>query len=168
MRVEAGRIERGTFVSDRLRELYDYWAARCAAGRPMPRAALDPVDLAPLLPNLMMLEVPADGGELRFRLAGDEIEDRYGRSLRGRRLSETFQMVRRRDTSHQWTEIVADGRPKYRRGPMAFPGDRVFEAERLLLPLSDEARPVSHILGAVYYLPLPASAFEATAVSGSL
>ena len=77
-------------------------------------------------------------------------------------------MVRRRDTSHQWAEIVRDAKPKYRRGPMAFPEDRVFEAERLLLPLSEGERDVRYILGAVYYLPLPPAAFEAATIDGTL
>lgn len=154
-------------ISDRLRELYGYWRERCLDDRPMPRSRLDPVELAGLLPNLMFLEVPA-GGEIRFRLAGGEIEERYGRSLRGRLLSEIFPMVQRKDTSHQWAEIVVDARPKYRRGPMAFPQERVYEAERLLLPLSGADRDVCYILGGVFYLPVPGNSFEAVAISGDL
>lgn len=161
-------LQPDAFVHDELRDLLAYWRQRCEADRPMPRSRLDPMELAPFLPHLMVLEVPADGSEIRFRLAGQEIEERYGHSLRGRRLSETFPMVRRKDTSHQWAEIVDDARPKYRRGPMAFPEDRVFEAERLLLPLSSGERRVSHILGGVYYLPLQPGAFQAVAVAGTL
>jgi hypothetical protein len=51
---------------------------------------------------------------------------------------------------------------------MAFPEGRVFEAERLLLPLSEGERRVSHILGAVCYLPLSPQAFEQVAVVGTL
>lgn len=161
-------LDPGSFLDERLRALHDYWRRSCLDGKPMARARLDPVDLPGLLSNLMIVEVPADGSEPRFRLAGAEIEDRYGRSLRGLRLSETFPMVRRRDTSHQWAEILVDARPKYRRGPMAFPEGRVFEAERLLLPLSEGERRVSHILGAICYLPLSPQAFEQVAVVGSL
>lgn len=161
------KIAPTTFVNDRLRELYAYWRARCQSGRPMLRSRLDPVDLAPQLPNLMLLEVTDRGEEIRFRLAGDEIESRYGRSLRGRTITEVFPLVRRKDTSHQWAEILRDARPKYRRGPMAFPGGLVYEAERLLLPLSDGKRDVRYILGAVYYLPLPKEAFEAVAIDGT-
>lgn len=161
-------LQPDAFVHDQLRDLLAYWRQRCSGDWPMPRSSLDPVELGQFLPHLMFLEVPADGSEIRFRLAGQEIEDRYGHSLRGRALSETFPLVRRKDTSHQWAEIVADARPKYRRGPMAFPHDRVFEAERLLLPLSTGDRRVSHILGGVYYLPLGPDAFQAVAVAGTL
>ncbi|MEX2629924.1 MAG: PAS domain-containing protein [Tistlia sp.] len=156
------------FVNPKLTVLYRYWRQRCLEDGPMPRSRLDPVELPGLLSNLMVLEVPADGGEIRFRLAGEEIEQRYGRSLRGLRLSDIFPMVRRKDTSHQWAEILRDARPKYRRGPMAFPEGRVYEAERLLLPLSEGERRVSHILGAIYYLPLSPQAFEDVAVVATL
>lgn len=141
-----------------IHELYRFWQSRRRAdGRPMAREALDPADLGPLLSNIMLLEVeePKEEGKLplmRFRVAGDEIESRYGRSLRGSLLHETFPLVRRSDTSHQWSEILRDKKPKYRRGPMRFPDDQVFEAECLLLPLSMGDRDVAFILGAIFYL----------------
>jgi len=150
----------------RLHELYRFWESRCLPdGRPMPRCALDPVELGSLLTNVLLLEVEATRQEgylplMRFRVAGDEIESRYGRSLRGAALHETFPLVRRTDTSHQWSEILRDRRPKYRRGPMMFPDDRTFEAERLLLPLSSGDRDVAFILGAIFYLPMPPEGHE--------
>lgn len=145
----------------RLHRLYNFWdSRRLADGRPMPRSALDPVALGPILTNVLLIEVAETAQQdylpmMRFRVAGDEIESRYGRSLRGAALHETFPLVRRADTSHQWSEIVRDGRPKYRRGPMEFPDNRTFEAERLLLPLSCGERVTAFILGAIFYLPMP-------------
>lgn len=145
-------------ANPQIHRLYHLWQDRqLPDGRPMPREALDPIELGTLLPNVMLLEVEEvrQGRQLpmvRFRVAGDEIEARYGCSLRGSSLHETFPLVRRTDTSHQWSEILRDGRPKYRRGPMRFPDDQVFEAERLLLPLSQGERDVAFILGAIFYL----------------
>lgn len=124
----------------------------------MPRAALDPGDVAPLLPHLLLLQRddPAAGPEgLHIRLAGDEIERRYGRSLRGLPLTSTFGLVRRDDTSRQWAAVLRDVRPKYRRGPMQYPDGRRFESERLILPLSGERSDADFLLAAFFYLPLP-------------
>lgn len=149
-----------------IHRLYRFWEGRRQPdGRPMLRCDLDPVDLGPILSNIMLLEVEEPCRQdylplMRFRVAGDEIETRYGRSLRGAALHETFPLVRRTDTSHQWSEILRDQRPKYRRGPMVFPDDRSFEAERLLLPLSAKGRDVAFILGAIFYLPMPAEGDE--------
>lgn len=160
--------------NERLRQLYHYWRERCPPdGRPMPRAALDPIPLGPLLPYIMLIEVVSVGEagsfpELRFRLVGDEIEGRYGRSLKGTVISETIPLVKRSDTSHQWSEILTDWTPKYRRGPMGFPNGRRFEAERLLLPLSQDEAPVAFLLGAIFYQPLAAEQEEMQTVAGDL
>lgn len=160
--------------NERLHLLYNYWRERCPPdGRPMPRAALDPIPLGPLLPYIMLIEVvsPGEAGsfpDMRFRLVGDEIEGRYGRSLKGAMLDETFPLVQRSDTSHQWSEILTDWTPKYRRGPMNFPNGRRFEAERLLLPLSQEEAPVAFLLGAIFYQPLATDQDEHQTVAGDL
>ncbi len=158
--------------SPRVRRLFDYWRQHCAGGALMPRGAFDPIDLGPLLPNLLFIEVLAEPPDLRIRVAGQEVEDRYGRSMRGMSIYDTLPLVRRKDTSHQWSEILVDRQPKYRRGPMVFPGDRVFEAERIMVPLCDEKRggpeEVAFILAAVFYVPLPTDRVELTAATATL
>jgi len=145
-------------ANPKIATLYRFWERRrLPDGRPMPRAALDPGDLAALLPNLLLLQLvdPEAGPDgLRIRLAGDAIEQRYGRSLRGLPLGQTFGLVRRDDTSQQWSAVLRDARPKYRRGPMYFPDGRRFESERLILPLSGEASGVAFLLAGLFYLPL--------------
>ncbi len=158
----------------------------------MPRHAFDPADLGALLANVLFIEVLSNPCDLKIRVAGQEIEERYGRSLRGLSIFETFPLVRRKDTSHQWSEILIDRQPKYRRGAMVFPNDRVFEAERIMLPLSATASGspvdgssatrssatsspageppcgVAYILAAVFYQPLSLEDLEMTAISATL
>lgn len=139
----------------RLRRLYGYWRGQCEGATPMSRSRLDPGPIAALLANVVLIEVVPDNNDLRIRLAGDEIESRYGRSLKGRSVYDTFPLVVRHDTSHQWAEILRDGCPKYRRGPMTFPDGRTFVTERLLLPLSEGECCVAYILGGFYYMRVP-------------
>jgi hypothetical protein len=162
-------IDRSEMRSSRLHRLLDLWiSGRTPDGRPMPREAFDPLDVPRLLSGILLLEVVDGGRDIVFRVAGDEVESRYGRSLNGRSISETFPLVQRGDTSHQWQEIVEDALPKYRRGPMSFPGSRAFMAERLIVPLSAGPIDVAFILGFVGYLPMPPRDFEAVAVAGTI
>lgn len=150
----------------RVARIYRYWKERCGPNGLMDRQRLDPLDLRDLLPNVLLVDIESDG--MRCRIAGMAIESRYGRSLKGVAISETFDMVQRKDTSHQWREIQSDRKPKYRCGPMAFPNADVCEAERVLLPLSSSGASVDHILGAIFYRPLKPSAFEERVVAGTL
>lgn len=166
----------GQVRNAQVRWLFDYWRGAKADRLLMPRTAFDPVDLGGMLSNVLFVQVTRDPLDLLVRVAGQEVEDRYGRSMRGMSIYETFPIVRRKDTSHQWSEILADGQPKYRRGPMVFPNDRVFECERIMLPLG-EAEPapcdrleerVGYILAAIFYQPLDLENLELTAVSATL
>lgn len=162
----------GQVASPTIQRLHDYWLSHAEPDGLMPREAFDPVDLGALLANVLFIEVAPKSDDLKIRVAGQEIEERYGRSLRGLSVFETFPLVRRKDTSHQWSEILSDGLPKYRRGPMVFPNGRVFESERIMLPLSardTEARSeVAYILAAIFYRPLQIENLEMTAISATL
>src|SRR5690606_8353322 len=61
-----------------LKSLYDYWLARSGADEAMPRAALDPADITPLLKNLILAEVGDGGEDIRYRLGGTEIVAAHG------------------------------------------------------------------------------------------
>ncbi|HLS69703.1 MAG TPA: hypothetical protein VK035_10185, partial [Kiloniellales bacterium] len=63
-------------ANPQIHRLYHLWQDRqLPDGRPMPREALDPIELGTLLPNVMLLEVEEvrQGRQLpvvRFRVAG--------------------------------------------------------------------------------------------------
>jgi hypothetical protein len=153
-------------ANPKIHRLFAYWKDRCDGERLMTRDAINPLELRDVLANLFLVEVGPQPTDLRFLIAGSEMEDRYGRSLRGTPVSTTFGLVSRRDTSHQWSETATDRKPRYRCGPMGFPNEDVFIAERLMLPLSADGTRVDHIFGAVFYASLKRSAFEATAIVG--
>jgi len=57
----------------RVIELHDYWKAK-RAGRQMPdRADMDPNELKPLLPNILIAEPSFDPFRIRYRLVGTRI-----------------------------------------------------------------------------------------------
>ncbi|MFV3074585.1 PAS domain-containing protein [Niveispirillum fermenti] len=66
----------------RLRELVDYWAGkRGPAGDAPRRHDLDPAEMRPLLPWLMLLDVLED--DYRYRLVGTGLDGLFGRPLTG-------------------------------------------------------------------------------------
>lgn len=159
-------IRLADIANPKVHRVYGYWHQRCIDGRLMARASLDPTELRDVLAHLFLVGVGDAQGDFRFLIAGTEIEDRYGRSLRGVAVAETYRLVTRFDTSHQWAETAADGKPRYRSGPMSFPSSDVYTAERLMLPLSADGRRVDHIFGAIFYAPLKRSEFSETATVG--
>jgi hypothetical protein len=161
-------IRLADIANPKVHRVFGYWQQRCVDGRMMTRASLDPTELRDVLANVFLVSVDHGTGGFRFLIAGTEIEDRYGRSLRNTAVAETFSLVTRFDTSGQWAETAKDGKPRYRCGPMGFPNSDVYTAERLMLPLSADGTQVDHIFGAIFYAPLKRSQFSPTAVVGIL
>ena len=79
----AGALPEG--ADDRLCRFLDYWRTKCVDGALPHRRDIDPIDIAPLLSAILMLDVAGD--DFRFRLLGQDIVARYG-SLKGRTLRE--------------------------------------------------------------------------------
>lgn len=68
-----------------LRLALDYWR-RKRAGRLAPqRADIDPVDIAPVLPRVMLVDISTDPIDFRFRLSGTGIFRIHGAELTNRR-----------------------------------------------------------------------------------
>jgi hypothetical protein len=130
-------------------------ARHCAAmagERNMPqRRSLDPQEVVWLLGRIFLLDVLEGGADYRYRLFGSAMAMVYGEDLTGRRLSELgrdgFESAMRAD----YDAVVATRAPLFRRGDLLWPGKEYVGVERLLVPLSDDDRTVSMILGAACY-----------------
>ncbi len=69
-------------------ELYGYWDAK-REGRAMPRKSdIDPSEIKPLLPYVLLGEFKEDPVRLRYRLVGTEVVSVYGVDFTGRWLDE--------------------------------------------------------------------------------
>ena len=72
-----------------LQDVFAYWL-RLRGDRLMPRFAdIDPVEIPKALSRLYILDV-LPGGDFIYRLAGEDVSDRYGPSLKGKRISEIY------------------------------------------------------------------------------
>jgi len=133
-------------VDERVRRFLAYWQ-RIRGDRRMPsRRDVDPVEIPWALPMIWLCEVVGPG-DYRYRLAGETINEVYGRSLAGLHLHdlirpEGYDMARRRyDAAVDGPAVVHSIGRIYARS------DRHYRGERLILPLSDDGRHVSHLLG---------------------
>lgn len=89
--------------------LMDVWTALPDAGRVPPRAALDPIQLGPLLAQTFMAE--RRGEDLVFRLAGGWIERLHGRPLRGETWLGLFREDGRALVAAAVAQTVREARP---------------------------------------------------------
>jgi hypothetical protein len=79
---------RAQLVVPEQRQLYDYWVDK-AAGREMPeRADVHPGHFARLLPNISLIDVNAESGACRVRLAGTRLREVYDREITGLSVSD--------------------------------------------------------------------------------
>lgn len=83
-----GVPEGGTLTSSLVHQLRDYWTAR-RGNCPMPRKSdIDPSELKPLLPYMLVGEFATEPLRLRYRLVGTEVVTVYGVDFTGRWLDE--------------------------------------------------------------------------------
>jgi len=80
---EAGGIE-----SRAIRQLFDFWQNRCGNGRIPARSDIDPAEILPLLPNIIMVEFELAPFRVRFRLVGTKVVEVTGFEFTGRYLDE--------------------------------------------------------------------------------
>lgn len=121
-----------------LAKMLRYWRERWREGRLPARSDIDPVDFAPLLPDIAILDV-LDDGMFRFRLAGETFNARYGQ-LKGKRLDQVLRGEILERTLHEHRLCVERAAPVFIRNTeltRSIDGDfQVFQ--RLLLPLADD------------------------------
>lgn len=132
----------------RLKDLLVYWETQ-RRGRPMPLAGdLSLVDLAFILPNLLLVEVEHEPRRYRYRRVGVELERIYGSSVEGMYIDQMPGFMYRRIATRAYAEVVDRGEPVCR--IQSFVMVSWFaKYERLLLPLSETGGRVDVVLGAI-------------------
>ena len=134
--------------------LHDWWQSK-RGSRAMPaRTELDPIELKAILPDFVLIDVQSNiGGEghtFTYRLAGTEIDSRFGFRLTGRTLEqipfgEAGAVIR-----EQYEAAIREQRPIFCRHAVVVGGERYVEYERLVVPLrGDDHGKVTALAAAV-------------------
>jgi hypothetical protein len=136
-------------VDDKLRRFLGYWRSKCVASRPPRRREIDPMEIAPLLGAIFLLDVEAE--DFRFSLVGQDLVDRYGHIKR--------KSLRELMTGHDLAQTLEEHRlcvsarlPVYRQNTKqsAGMGDRQLY-QRLLTPLVSDGDVVTSLAGIVVF-----------------
>ena len=143
-------------------ELYDYWA-RQRGERTVPlRSAIEPADIAAILPDVFILE----GGRpqsARFRLAGTRLCAQFGRELKGSDFPALFAPDQRTRIARIAGNVMTQATPAILCMQLVDGALDTTEAEIVLLPLMTGTRAADRIIGAFAPLPgqrQPLSAFR--------
>jgi hypothetical protein len=89
-----------------VRQLYDYWQSK-RRGRDIPdRADIDPAEIKPLLPNILISEVSDPPFRIRYRLIGGRIIQVTGMDFTGRYLDELLPS----DSENRWHDYYREAR----------------------------------------------------------
>ena len=89
-----------------IHELHRYWCRKAgAAGRIPPRSAIDPVEMAGILPNVALVE--SVDGRIRYRLIGTKIVEFAGRDATGKYFDELKFDRQVPFWHHRYTKIFA-------------------------------------------------------------
>jgi len=155
---ESWRVEpvrgRGDLECAANRDLYDYWQSK-VGDRPIPdRADIDPLEMVPWLPHLLLVEIGADRRDVRFRLIGTWVVDRVGRDDTGMTVADLGLTEGRRQIRDSYLEAARLARPSRRGGEFHDRSgvQKHLRAERVLLPLTDGGPEVAMILCAIYFI----------------
>jgi len=131
--------------------LHDHWRS-LRRGREMPsRADLDPLDIAFILGNVLLVDVLRDPTRFRIRLHGTNMVARAGYDMTGRFTDELPNAEFRAATEASFAHVAAKRRPRaWSRKRMI--GDRWMNYDTLMLPLSADGVNVDMLLvGFVYH-----------------
>jgi hypothetical protein len=134
--------------------LLAYWAD-LRHGQPIPpRAGVDPIALAKILPNLFMVrfEGPPRVETLRFSVHGTEVARIVGGDLTGKVLADVLEPAAAARVGRAILACAQGGLPVRERLWSAFPGRDHVRVDRLVLPLLDEVGDVGYACGSLVRL----------------
>ena len=129
-----------------LEPLFRYWDQK-RGGRRMPRRGdIDPVELVPYLPAVMIVDVVADDRRYVYRLVGTREVDARGRDPTGRPVGEAFIGSSRERVLANYDRVQLTGRPHVDTGTVITTRDRLDDSHVIFLPLSEDDQSVTQIL----------------------
>jgi hypothetical protein len=138
-----------------LEPVFRYWDNK-RGGRRMPRRAdIEPAELIPFLPALMIVDVVADDRRYVYRLVGTrEVEARH-RDPTGRPVGEAFIGSSREKVLANYDRVQLTGRPHIDIGTVITTQDRLDNSHVIFLPLSEDDQTVTQILVYTVFEPDP-------------
>jgi hypothetical protein len=133
--------------SDAIMRLFEYWRSK-RNGRSMPaRRDIDPLEIPWALSKIFLIDFEPPE-TFRYRLAGEEISDVFGKNLKGCTLQDILSPEGCERVTERWMNLVETRSIIAMKGLVYLPADRIPLGERILLPLAEiPGGPVTGLVG---------------------
>jgi len=141
-----------------LRQAHDYWLAK-RGNRPMPgRADLDPAEIKPLLPNLVLMDVLRDAKpgwplDFRYRVIGTAIDAMMNGRYTGLCMST---LAHQQPGSRLWSSlehVTVTRRPQINRVPYVGPHKDFLSVIDMVMPLSADGETIDMLFCIIEFIP---------------
>ena len=144
-----------TIKHPRLQQLYDYWSAQRGERKMPSRADIDPLDLAFVIGNVILIDVipgVVAGSPLgfRIRLHGTNLTERVGYELTGKMLDDLPQAEFRELTRLSFTKVSTTAAPLHALSDRILDG-QIRRYETIILPMSSDGSRVDMLLCGLIY-----------------
>ncbi|MGH7034773.1 MAG: PAS domain-containing protein [Stellaceae bacterium] len=131
---------------------FQYWQGKRGERRMPRRGDIEPSEIVPLLPNLLIIEVLGGGKRQRYRLVGTAIVEAFGVEFTGKYLDQVFSREQLRGHVENYRIIAREKctllLSRRYRSPVA--GAELI-CHRLIMPLSEDGRAVNQMLTAMSF-----------------
>ena len=132
--------------SSQITVMYDYWLG-LRGDRPMPfRRDLDPSQIKPHLPFLMLVDVVGDPPDFIYRLVGTREVDSRGYDPTGRRVAEAYFASSAEDALSNYAQVARERAVLYDCEPVRMPGNDYYNDESLFLPFTVDGDSVAQVM----------------------
>jgi hypothetical protein len=131
--------------SPQIRALHDYWKSKCNDVVPPPRSAIEPAEIRPLLPYLLLTELTAAPFRISYRLVGTALVRWHGEDFTGRDHA-TVRSLADSGIEDAYRQAADTRAPVFGRTAL-YAGDQSWIAfEYAVFPLSDNGSTVNKCL----------------------
>lgn len=131
--------------SPRIRALHDYWKSKCNDVVPPPRSAIEPAEIRPLLPHLLLTELSAEPLRITYRLVGTQVVRWHGEDFTGRDHGAVASLAGS-GIEEAYRQAVASKAPVFGRTAIDAGDHSWISFEYAVFPLSDNGKTVNKCL----------------------
>ena len=129
-----------------LEPIYRYWERKRGQRRMPRRADIDPAEMVPFLPALMIVDVVPDARRYVYRLVGTKECEARGRDPTGRPVGEAFIGSSRETVLANYDRVHLTGQPHIDLKTVITNHDRLDNSHVIFMPLSEDGQTVTQIL----------------------
>src|SRR5262245_15950275 len=121
----------------RLHQVYDYWQRKRGARAMAARRDIEPMELAAVLPHLMLVDVEP-GPRFRYRLCGTAVVEAFGSDPTGKYIDEVMVGNYKTFLLGLYNDLLVSKKPVYSTSIYGGKREGQLWTQRLMLPLASD------------------------------